>query len=196
MEQARKGSFMIIAILIVGNFLALINETVMNVALPKIIDDFGISANTAQWLSTGYMLMIGIAVPDYRVFNAALYDKAAVSVCDDAFYSGNLAGRNCSGLPARSRRTDHPGFRYRPDIAACDECDTDFDSAAKTRNDDRDPYARYLICPGDRSGHLRLYCRTLFMARCFLHDAASIGLHDFLCGVPLEKCNRTDVSEN
>ncbi|MEN2454294.1 MFS transporter, partial [Bacillus sp. JR_15] len=53
MEQARKGSFMIIAILIVGNFLALINETVMNVALPKIIDDFGISANTAQWLSTG-----------------------------------------------------------------------------------------------------------------------------------------------
>ena len=63
MEQARKGSFMIIAILIVGNFLALINETVMNVALPKIIDDFGISANTAQWLSTGYMLMIGIAVP-------------------------------------------------------------------------------------------------------------------------------------
>lgn len=63
MEQAKKGSFMIIAILIVGNFLALINETVMNVALPKIIDDFGISANTAQWLSTGYMLMIGIAVP-------------------------------------------------------------------------------------------------------------------------------------
>lgn len=63
MEHAKKGSFMIIAILIVGNFLALINETVMNVALPKIIDDFGISANTAQWLSTGYMLMIGIAVP-------------------------------------------------------------------------------------------------------------------------------------
>ncbi|QHZ46408.1 MDR family MFS transporter [Bacillus sp. NSP9.1] len=63
MEHTKKGSIMIIAILIVGNFLALINETVMNVALPKIIDDFRISANTAQWLSTGYMLMIGIAVP-------------------------------------------------------------------------------------------------------------------------------------
>ncbi|MBG9916766.1 multidrug MFS transporter [Bacillus sonorensis] len=63
MEHTKKSTFMIIAILIVGNFLALINETVMNVALPKIIEDFGVSANTAQWLSTGYMLMIGIAVP-------------------------------------------------------------------------------------------------------------------------------------
>ncbi|MDI5790418.1 hypothetical protein PO124_24280 [Bacillus licheniformis] len=53
---------MIIAILIVGNFLALINETVMNVACRN-HRRFGISANTAQWLSTGYMLMIGIAVP-------------------------------------------------------------------------------------------------------------------------------------
>jgi DHA2 family lincomycin resistance protein-like MFS transporter len=35
----------------------------MNVALPSIISDFHIRTSSAQWLTTGYMLVIGISVP-------------------------------------------------------------------------------------------------------------------------------------
>lgn len=35
----------------------------MNVALPNIISNFHVSTSSAQWLTTGYMLIIGISVP-------------------------------------------------------------------------------------------------------------------------------------
>lgn len=41
----------------------MLNETVLNMALKSIMGQFGISAITAQWLSTGYMLIMGISIP-------------------------------------------------------------------------------------------------------------------------------------
>ena len=32
-------------------------------AIPRIINDFGVTANTAQWLVTGYMLVNGVLIP-------------------------------------------------------------------------------------------------------------------------------------
>lgn len=81
---------MIIAILIVGNFLALINETVMNVALPKMIEDFNVSANTAQWMSTGYMLMIGIAVPVTAFFMQRFTTRQLFLTAMSLFTAGTL----------------------------------------------------------------------------------------------------------
>ena len=52
-----------IAILFIGSFVSLINETLLNVALPSIMEDFEVSASTVQWLATGYMLVNGILIP-------------------------------------------------------------------------------------------------------------------------------------
>ncbi|ASS92218.1 DHA2 family efflux MFS transporter permease subunit [Aeribacillus pallidus] len=52
-----------IAILFVGAFVSFVNETFLNVALPSIMKDFEISPSSAQWLSTGYMLINGILIP-------------------------------------------------------------------------------------------------------------------------------------
>ncbi|WP_151737949.1 DHA2 family efflux MFS transporter permease subunit [Paenibacillus tengchongensis] len=57
----RKGP--IIAALLIGAFVALLNQTLMNVALPKMMEDLGILANTAQWLTTGFMLVNGVLIP-------------------------------------------------------------------------------------------------------------------------------------
>ncbi|WCM14034.1 MFS transporter [Priestia filamentosa] len=62
-EKMSGQSKLILFILILGNFLCLISETVMNVALPKIISEFHVPTSSAQWLTTGYMLIIGISVP-------------------------------------------------------------------------------------------------------------------------------------
>lgn len=49
--------------LIMAGFLCMLNETLLNMALKNLMVQFSISANTVQWLSTGYMLIMGIAIP-------------------------------------------------------------------------------------------------------------------------------------
>ncbi|HSU80447.1 MAG TPA: DHA2 family efflux MFS transporter permease subunit [Candidatus Angelobacter sp.] len=53
----------IIAVLILGAFTAILNQTLLNVALPKIMTDLNVSYNTVQWLVTGYMLVNGVLIP-------------------------------------------------------------------------------------------------------------------------------------
>ncbi|GGB00977.1 DHA2 family efflux MFS transporter permease subunit [Macrococcus hajekii] len=53
----------IITVLMIGMFIAILNQTLINVALPVLINDFSISTSTAQWLTTGFMLVNGILVP-------------------------------------------------------------------------------------------------------------------------------------
>ncbi|MFD1954892.1 DHA2 family efflux MFS transporter permease subunit [Paenibacillus thailandensis] len=57
----RRGP--IVASLLIAAFVALLSQTLLNVALPSIMDDLGIGANTVQWLSTGYLLVNGILIP-------------------------------------------------------------------------------------------------------------------------------------
>lgn len=60
-EHIRKGP--IITVLILGAFVAILNQTLMNVALPVMMTDLNVSANTIQWLTTGYMLVNGVLIP-------------------------------------------------------------------------------------------------------------------------------------
>ncbi|HET6872336.1 MAG TPA: MFS transporter, partial [Sporolactobacillaceae bacterium] len=53
----------IIAVLILGAFSAILNQTLLNVALPRIMTDLNVSYNTVQWLVTGYMLVNGVLIP-------------------------------------------------------------------------------------------------------------------------------------
>ncbi|MFS0788042.1 MDR family MFS transporter [Shouchella sp. 1P09AA] len=53
----------VIAVLLSGAFVAILSETILNVALNAIMADFGVQSSTAQWLVTGYMLVIGTLIP-------------------------------------------------------------------------------------------------------------------------------------
>ncbi|GKU83580.1 multidrug transporter [Niallia sp. NCCP-28] len=57
----KKGPIMFI--MIMGAFLATFNQTIMSVAIPELMNDFDILASTAQWLTTGYMLVNGVLIP-------------------------------------------------------------------------------------------------------------------------------------
>lgn len=52
-----------IAVAAAAAFLATFNETFLNVALPAIMEDFGVSVGTVQWLTTGYLLVAAVFVP-------------------------------------------------------------------------------------------------------------------------------------
>ncbi|WP_336077082.1 DHA2 family efflux MFS transporter permease subunit [Paenibacillus sp. 203] len=53
----------IVAALLIGAIVAILNQTLISVALPKMMSDLNIDANIAQWLSTGFMLVNGVLIP-------------------------------------------------------------------------------------------------------------------------------------
>ncbi|MBB3112521.1 EmrB/QacA subfamily drug resistance transporter [Paenibacillus phyllosphaerae] len=60
-SSLKKGP--ILFVMILGAFLATLNQTVMSVATPELMEDFSITAATAQWLTTGYLLVNGVLIP-------------------------------------------------------------------------------------------------------------------------------------
>jgi EmrB/QacA subfamily drug resistance transporter len=66
MEQAEQKSnlkWWVLITVIVGTFLGRLDQTIVNLALPKIINDFDISVSAAGWIATAYILANAIFVP-------------------------------------------------------------------------------------------------------------------------------------
>ncbi|WP_243074543.1 MDR family MFS transporter [Microbacterium sp. SS28] len=53
----------VIWLLLAAAFVAILNETTMGVAIPHLIDDLGITALQAQWLTTAFMLTMAVVIP-------------------------------------------------------------------------------------------------------------------------------------
>lgn len=51
------------SILLLGAFVSLLAETFLNNALVTIMKVFQVNQTTAQWLSTGYLLIVGTMIP-------------------------------------------------------------------------------------------------------------------------------------
>ncbi|MEK3790441.1 MDR family MFS transporter [Paenibacillus sp. FSL R7-0204] len=62
-ETSRMKSGAMLAALLIGAFIAFLNENLLTNTFPGLMREFNVTASTIQWLSTGYMLMIGILVP-------------------------------------------------------------------------------------------------------------------------------------
>ncbi len=58
-----KPPYGMIAILFIGAFVALLNNTLLNIALPTIMNEFSVKPSEVQWLTTGFMLVNGILIP-------------------------------------------------------------------------------------------------------------------------------------
>lgn len=52
-----------IALLLSSAFVVVLNETAMGVSIPHIMEDFGVSAASAQWLTTAFMLTMAVVIP-------------------------------------------------------------------------------------------------------------------------------------
>ncbi|MHA7304868.1 MDR family MFS transporter [Arthrobacter sp. TMN-49] len=52
-----------ITVLLVSAFVVILNETIMNVALPRLMHEFDVSASAIQWLATAFMLTMAVVIP-------------------------------------------------------------------------------------------------------------------------------------
>lgn len=62
-QLTNKQRTLIMATLMLGGFIALLDETIINVAFNQLELDLHVPISTIQWLATAYMLIIGISVP-------------------------------------------------------------------------------------------------------------------------------------
>lgn len=67
-EDPNVKTLPIMVALIIGAFFALLNETLLNIALITLMEEFNVSLPTVQWVATGFMLMMGIVIPISPLF--------------------------------------------------------------------------------------------------------------------------------
>ncbi len=58
-----KQQVTMIAVMVFGTFVAILNQTVVTPALPSIMEETGVEAAMAQWLTTGFTLVNAIMIP-------------------------------------------------------------------------------------------------------------------------------------
>lgn len=75
-EIHKNPPYAMIAILFFGAFIAFLNNTLLNVALPAIMDEFSVPPAIVQWLTNGYMLVTGILVPASAFFIQRFTNRA------------------------------------------------------------------------------------------------------------------------
>ncbi len=61
----RQSSYkwVVLAVVMVGTFMVILDSSIVNVALPKIMAAFGIPIETAEWVLNGYLISFGALLP-------------------------------------------------------------------------------------------------------------------------------------
>lgn len=62
-ERLPPGVALVIGVLIFSTFIVFLNELLLGVALPTLIEDFGVTPSTGQWVTTGFLLTMAVLIP-------------------------------------------------------------------------------------------------------------------------------------
>src|SRR5699024_4300829 len=80
----------VIAILMLGAFIAILNQTLLTTVLPEIMESFHLTSNTAQWLTTIFMLVNGIMIPITAFLIGRFTTRGLFSTAVGLFLVGSL----------------------------------------------------------------------------------------------------------
>ena len=84
---------LIIKLLVGATFVVILNETIMINAMPRLMVDFDVTARTAQWLSSVFMLTMAAVIPITGWFLQRVSTRTAFTVAMVTFGAGTaLAG--------------------------------------------------------------------------------------------------------
>jgi DHA2 family lincomycin resistance protein-like MFS transporter len=92
------GSNVAILVLLVSTFIVILNEMLMGVALPRLMQELDISASKAQWLTTGYMLTMSVVIPMTGYLTERFSMRALFTGAMIAFSLGTVAAALAPGF--------------------------------------------------------------------------------------------------
>ena len=78
------------ALVTIGSALGNLSQTGLNAMLPSTMFEFGVEVDVGQWFTTGYMLMLGVAVPIATFLMQKLNDRQYMLLGFGLFAAGSL----------------------------------------------------------------------------------------------------------
>jgi DHA2 family lincomycin resistance protein-like MFS transporter len=93
-----RESVTVIVTLLVATFVVILNETIMNVALQRLMVDLRVDAPTVQWLSTGFMLTMAVVIPTTGFILQRLSTRAVFMLAMGLFSGGTLLAALAPGF--------------------------------------------------------------------------------------------------
>lgn len=97
-DKMPRESVTVIVTLLVATFVVILNETIMNVALQRLMTDLKVDAPTVQWLSTGFMLTMAVVIPTTGFILQRLTTRAAFLLAMGLFSGGTLLAAVAPGF--------------------------------------------------------------------------------------------------
>lgn len=95
-----RESKLVLGTLVLAATVMLLNETTLSVALPVIMDSFGVTAATAQWLTTGFMLTMAVVIPTTGFVIERLTTRQVFITAFVLFLGGTLVAALAPVFPA------------------------------------------------------------------------------------------------
>ena len=62
-SQGPGYRWLVLSLVMLGTFMAILDTSIVNVALPHMMSAFGVNRNQIEWVSTGFMLATAVAMP-------------------------------------------------------------------------------------------------------------------------------------
>ncbi|HEX3032101.1 MAG TPA: MFS transporter, partial [Bacillota bacterium] len=94
-----------LSVVVVGTFMAILDSSIVNIAIPKMMAVFGVSTDEIQWVVTAYMLVMGAVIPVTGYLSDRYGTKKTYMFALAAFTVGSalcgIAWSNSSMIAAR-----------------------------------------------------------------------------------------------
>lgn len=97
-EKMSREAVTIISTLLVATFVVILNETIMNVALQRLMVDLRVDPPTVQWLSTGFMLTMAVVIPTTGFILQSLSTRAVFMLAMGLFAGGTALAALAPGF--------------------------------------------------------------------------------------------------
>jgi EmrB/QacA subfamily drug resistance transporter len=134
-QAAHSGGvprWLILLTVIIGTFLGRLDQTIVNLALPKIIEDFKITVSSAGWIATAYILANAVFVPVWGKLGDTIGRKKVYILGFSIFILGSILAGLAWNL------TSMIIFRVIQAIAGSADYPTAMSILAVTYRDDRE----------------------------------------------------------
>ena len=89
-QENKNLKWLVLLTVMVGTFLGRLDQTIVNLALPKIIDDFSITVSAAGWIATAYILANAVFVPVWGKLGDTLGRKKIYIIGFSMFIVGSI----------------------------------------------------------------------------------------------------------
>lgn len=94
-----KRLIVVVIALSILTFLGILSETSLNISYATLMSEFSLSADVVQWLTTGYLLLLSVAIPTSPFLVRTFPTRALFVVAVALFGTGTLIGALAVNFP-------------------------------------------------------------------------------------------------